>query len=84
MAYFQVSGFTDQFSETDFLQSDNLSILSNICRTATSVALSDPRQSFQQLAPFSLKRVGPRFHQIWILYDTNPEMEQFRLQFTEW
>lgn len=84
MAYSQVSGFTDQFSETDFLQSDDLPTLSNTCRTATSVALSDPRQSSQQLAPSSLKRIGPRFHQIWILYDTNPEMEQSRLQFTEW
>ncbi|KAE8335349.1 hypothetical protein BDV24DRAFT_144093 [Aspergillus arachidicola] len=53
MAYSQVSDFTDQFSEADFLQSDDLSALSNTCRTATSVALSDPRQYSQQLAPSS-------------------------------
>jgi hypothetical protein len=84
MAGSQIFGFTDQFSESVFLKSDDLAALSNTCRTATSVALCDPRRSSQQLAPSSLKRVGLRFHQIWILYDTDPKMEQSCLQFTEW
>jgi hypothetical protein len=61
MAYFQVFGFPDQFPEAIFRKSDNLPALIDTCGTATSVALSDPLQSSQQLAPSSSKRVGPRF-----------------------
>lgn len=85
MAFSQVSYFTDQFSETDFLQSDDLPILTSTRGTVTSIAPSENHPpSHPILAPASLQRVGPRLQQFWVIYDTEPDMDHSRSKFVEW
>ena len=85
MSYSQASYFSDQFSKHDFFQSDDLLGLVSSQRTVASIPNSDfIRPLRYSRAPNSLKRVGPRLQKLWILYNSNAEMECSRTQFVEW
>ncbi|KAJ5117352.1 hypothetical protein N7448_010984 [Penicillium atrosanguineum] len=85
MAFSQASYFTDRLSEADFLQSDDLPILTSTRGTVTSIAPSENHlPSHPTLAPSSLQRVGPRLQQSWVIYDTEADMDHSRTTFVEW
>jgi hypothetical protein len=79
------SYFTDQFSDTDYLQSDDLPSLTTHCRTAESITPSESSRNPKILhIPASLTHVGRPLPHIWILREMEPETEQTRADFTDW
>lgn len=84
MSQSQVSFFSDQFPEPDFLQSDDFPHLASQ-QTVTSISNSDfARPLHYSFAPDSLKRVGPKLRKFWVIYDSDTEMEDSRQSFVKW
>ena len=81
----QVSFYSDSLIDPDILQSDNLPDLSSSQLTITSLPFSyfTPPPQLSN-APRSLERIGPTFRKIWILYTSEPTMEDYRKQFVDW
>lgn len=84
MSQSQVSFFSDQFPESDFLQSDDFPHLASQ-QTVTSISNSDfARPLHYSFAPDSLERVGPKLRKFWVIYYSDTEMEDSRKSFVKW
>lgn len=77
--------YSDSFIDPDILPSDDFPDLPSSQPTITSIPNSyftpPPQLSY---APKSLERIGPTLQKIWVLYTSEPEMEDSRKQFVEW
>lgn len=82
MSQSQVSFYSDSFTDPDFRQSDDLPDLPSSQSTETSNSFTPLPQLSS--APKSLERVGSTLRKFWILYASEPEMEDSRKQFVEW
>lgn len=82
MSQSQASIYSNSFFNPDILQSDNLTDISSSQPTGNFSAFTTPLQITR--APVSLERVGPTLRKFWLLYPSEPKMENSWKQFVEW
>jgi hypothetical protein len=85
MSQSQASFYSESFIDPDLLQSDDPPDLPSSQVTQTSIPASDftyPLRHSRALD--SLTRVGPTLRRFWILYNSDAEMENSRIQFVKW
>ena len=85
MSQSQASFYSDSLIDPDILQSDDLLNLPSSQLTVTSIPISQFTPPLQlSYAPQALERVGPTLQRFWVLYPSEPKMEETRKQFVEW
>lgn len=73
------------FLDLNHLQPDDSLEPPSSQQTVVSTSPSDCTAPFRySSATTSLERVGPTLQRYWILYNTDPVMEEFRKQFVDW
>lgn len=81
----QASFYSQPFANSDLPPSEDAPDPPSSQPTANSISNSyftrPPQLSH---APESLERIGPTLRKIWVLYSSEPEMEDSRRQFVEW